>query len=295
MKTDLLDFIHYCQVEKGLAENTLRSYERDIGQYIDYLTEHNITHVQNIERSWIVEFLHHLKENGRSSSTIARTISSIRAFHQFLLREQRTVKDPSELIELPKSGKKLPDVLSTTDIEALLTEAGGTTSFAKRNKAMLELMYATGLRVSELCSLETGDIHLQMGFVHCLGKGNKERIIPLGKAAADAVEEYVQRARPALMKKKRHDVLFVNHHGNKLSRQGFWKILKESAAKAGVEKSLTPHTLRHSFATHLLENGADLRAVQEMLGHADISATQIYTHVSNRKLKDVYLHYHPRA
>ncbi|MGY4690194.1 site-specific tyrosine recombinase XerD [Salibacterium sp. K-3] len=295
MKTELLDFIHYCQVEKGLADNTLRSYERDIGRYIEFLQDNNITEVQSIERSWIVSFLYQLKENGRSSSTIARTISSIRAFHQFLLRDQRTVKDPSELIEIPKNEKKLPDVLSAKEIESLLTAAAGTTSFAKRNKAMLELMYATGLRVSELCSLKTGDIHLQMGFVHCLGKGNKERIIPLGKAAADAVEEYVQKARPTLMKKKRHEVLFVNHHGSQLSRQGFWKILKTAAAEAGIQKSLTPHTLRHSFATHLLENGADLRAVQEMLGHADISATQIYTHVSSHKLKDVYLHYHPRA
>ncbi|WP_026700211.1 site-specific tyrosine recombinase XerD [Salibacterium aidingense] len=295
MKTDLYDFIHYCRVEKGLTNNTLQSYQRDLQHYLNHLQKNNITGIQEIERSHIVAFLYDLKENGRSTSTIARTISSIRAFHQFLLRDQRSSKDPSELIEIPKGDKKLPDVLSTSEIEALLTSVNGTTSFARRNKAMLELMYATGLRVSELCSLETGDIHLQMGFVHCLGKGNKERIIPLGQTAAEAVENYVHRARPQLMKKKKHEILFVNHHGTSLSRQGFWKILKEAAERAGIQKKLTPHTLRHSFATHLLENGADLRAVQEMLGHADISATQIYTHVSTHKLKDVYLNYHPRA
>ncbi|RSL32028.1 site-specific tyrosine recombinase XerD [Salibacterium salarium] len=295
MNTDISDFIHYCQVEKGLSENTIRSYQRDLNHYIIHLQENNITNVQHIERSHIVDFLYSLKENGRSTSTIARTISSVRAFHQFLLRNQRSSKDPSELIEIPKGEQKLPDVLSTTEIDALLTASDGTTAFARRNKAMLELMYATGLRVSELCSLETGDIHLQMGFVHCMGKGNKERIIPLGKVAADAVESYVNKGRPYLMKKKRHDILFVNHHGNSLSRQGFWKILKETSQRAHINKKLTPHTLRHSFATHLLENGADLRAVQEMLGHADISTTQVYTHVSNHKLKDVYLNYHPRA
>ncbi|MFZ4452190.1 site-specific tyrosine recombinase XerD [Salibacterium aidingense] len=295
MKTDLYDFIHYCRVEKGLTNNTLQSYQRDLQHYLNHLQKNNITGIQEIERSHIVAFLYDLKENGRSTSTIARTISSIRAFHQFLLRDQRSSKDPSELIEIPKGDKKLPDVLTTSEIEALLTSVNGTTSFARRNKAMLELMYATGLRVSELCSLETGDIHLQMGFVHCLGKGNKERIIPLGQTAAEAVENYVHRARPQLMKKKKHEILFVNHHGTSLSRQGFWKILKEAAGRAGIQKKLTPHTLRHSFATHLLENGADLRAVQEMLGHADISATQIYTHVSTHKLKDVYLNYHPRA
>ncbi|RSL34608.1 site-specific tyrosine recombinase XerD [Salibacterium salarium] len=295
MNTDISDFIHYCQVEKGLSENTIRSYQRDLNHYAAHLQSNNIKNVQQIERSHIVDFLYSLKDNGRSSSTIARTISSIRAFHQFLLRSQRSVKDPSELIEIPKGEQKLPDVLSTGEIEALLTASDGTTAFARRNKAMLELMYATGLRVSELCSLKTGDIHLQMGFVHCMGKGNKERIIPLGKVAADAVESYVNKGRPHLLKKKKHDTLFVNHHGNSLSRQGFWKILKETSQRANINKKLTPHTLRHSFATHLLENGADLRAVQEMLGHADISTTQVYTHVSNHKLKDVYLNYHPRA
>ncbi|SDH10494.1 tyrosine recombinase XerD subunit [Alteribacillus persepolensis] len=295
MYNDISDFLHYCQVEKGLSDNTIHSYKRDLSHYAFYLEEKDITDSAQIERPVIIDFLYYLKEQGRQPATIARMISSIRAFHQFLLREQRVVKDPSELIEMPKGEKKLPDVLSMKEIEKLLTAADGTTAFALRNKAMLELMYATGLRVTELCELKVGDIHLQMGFVHCLGKGNKERIIPLGNIAQEALERYIQKGRPQLLKKKQHDILFVNHHGNQLSRQGFWKILKTASAKANIHKKLTPHTLRHSFATHLLENGADLRAVQEMLGHADISTTQIYTHVSNHKLKDVYLQFHPRA
>ncbi|MFB4163516.1 site-specific tyrosine recombinase XerD [Alteribacillus sp. JSM 102045] len=295
MYNEVLDFIHYCQVEKGLSTNTTSSYKRDLHHYISHLEKKQVTSVENIERSHIVDFLYTLKENGRSASTIARTISSIRAFHQFLLREQRSKKDPSELVEIPRGEKKLPDVLTASEVEKLLAASDGTTAFALRNNAMLELMYAAGLRVSELCNLEVGDIHLQMGFIHCIGKGNKERIIPLGKVAAEAVERYIHKGRPYLMKKKRHEILFVNHHGNQLSRQGFWKILKSTAEKANITKKLTPHTLRHSFATHLLENGADLRAVQEMLGHADISTTQIYTHVSNHKLKDIYLNFHPRA
>ncbi|SFE32170.1 site-specific tyrosine recombinase XerD [Alteribacillus iranensis] len=295
METDVLDFIHYCQVEKGLSDNTVHSYQRDLNKYVHHLENENITETSQIERSHIIQYLYFLKEQGRSVSTIARSISSIRAFHQFLLREQRSKKDPSELLEIPRGEKRLPEVLSVTEVERLLEASDGTTPFALRNKAMLELMYATGLRVSELCSLTTRDIHLHMGFIHCVGKGNKERIIPLGKEASDALERYINKGRLLLMKNKRHDVLFVNHLGNQLSRQGFWKILKSAAQKASIDKKLTPHTLRHSFATHLLENGADLRAVQEMLGHSDISTTQIYTHVSNHKLKDVYVNYHPRA
>ncbi|WP_240377645.1 site-specific tyrosine recombinase XerD [Bacillus piscicola] len=295
MEADVADFIHYCQVEKGLSENTIRSYNRDLHQYMKHINRTAIENAGQIERSHVVDYLYSLKEAGRSASTIARNISSIRAFHQFLLREQRSQKDPSELVEIPKGERKLPDFLSVSEVERLLQAADGTTPFAIRNKAMLELMYATGIRVSELCNLTTRDIHLHMGFIHCIGKGNKERIIPLGKEAADALERYTNKARLPLMKNKRHDTLFVNHHGEQLSRQGFWKILKATAEKAAITKKLTPHTLRHSFATHLLENGADLRAVQEMLGHADISTTQIYTHVSNHKLKDVYVHFHPRA
>ncbi|MDA3128615.1 site-specific tyrosine recombinase XerD [Aliibacillus thermotolerans] len=295
MKWELIDFIHYCQVERGLSNNTLSSYERDLKNYFSSLEKQGVSDMRHIQRTHIVQFLYDLKEKGRSTATISRHISSIRAFHQFLLREGKMSHDPSELIEIPKGEKKLPDVLSISEVERLLEVSDGTTPLDKRNKAMLELMYATGLRVSELCELKITDIHLHMGFVQCMGKGNKERIIPLGEEAQVAIERYLEKGRPFLIKKKRHDFLFVNHHGNPLSRQGFWKILKEKTKQARIEKKITPHILRHSFATHLLENGADLRSVQEMLGHADISTTQIYTHVSNYKLKDVYQTFHPRA
>ncbi|WP_100398460.1 site-specific tyrosine recombinase XerD [Bacillus sp. FJAT-44742] len=290
------DFLHYIKVERGLSENTVNSYKRDLKAYLLFLKEgNNIATWDEVRRADITEFLYLLKEKGRSQATLARTTSSIRALHQFLLREKTASSDPSELIETPKGDKKLPEVLSTTEVELLLDATGGADDFSRRNRAMLELLYATGLRVSEMCELKKGDIHLSMGFVRCTGKGNKERIIPLGKVAIEALEIYLQKARPGLAKEKPHEQLFVNHHGNPLSRQGFWKILRGIADKANITKALTPHTLRHSFATHLLENGADLRAVQEMLGHADISTTQIYTHISNKKLKDIYSSYHPRA
>lgn len=292
---DIMDFLHYCQVEKGLSQNTVQSYQRDLKHYIVSLEKAGVSKTADVERRHILDYLHAKKEEGRTTATLSRYLSTIRAYHQFALRDGKTTKDPSELIETPKKSRKLPSVLTSQEVDRLLEASKGTTAFSRRNHAMLELMYATGLRVTELCELKSGDIHLEMGFVQCLGKGNKERIVPLGKVAAEAVETYAGNGRFELMKQKRHDTLFVNHHGNPLSRQGFWKILKGAAEKAGIDKPLTPHTLRHSFATHLLENGADLRAVQEMLGHTDISTTQIYTHVSTHKLKDVYLHYHPRA
>ncbi|MGE7880976.1 site-specific tyrosine recombinase XerD [Bacillus sp. NPDC094077] len=296
MEDQLKDFIHYMVVEKGLAKNTVVSYERDLKSYVKYLqnveqakTFHEVT------RLHIVNFLQYLKENGKSSKTLARHIASIRSFHQFLLRERAVEHDPSVHIETPQGERKLPKVLSVDEVEALLQTPKMTSAFGIRDKAMLELLYATGLRVSELIALNLEDVHLTMGFVRCIGKGNKERIIPLGSLATEAIQKYIEKGRRELMGKKVVDALFLNHHGNRLSRQGFWKILKRLAKEANIEKELTPHTLRHSFATHLLENGADLRAVQEMLGHADISTTQIYTHVSKTRLKDVYKQFHPRA
>lgn len=296
MNNKIEDFLHFIIVEKGLAENTIVSYRRDLQNYSRYLINvEQITSLNNVTRILIMNYLYYLKENGKSRATIARTIASIRSFHQFLLRERITNNDPSVHIETPKLERKLPKVLSFDEVEALLNAPCTSSEFDRRNKAMLELLYATGMRVSELCSLKLQDIHLTMGFIRCIGKGNKERIIPIGKLATKALSTYIEFARPVLTKKKKHDFLFVNHHGESLSRQGFWKILKKVSNDARIEKGLTPHTLRHSFATHLLENGADLRAVQEMLGHADISTTQIYTHVTKLRLKDVYSHFHPRA
>ncbi|WP_216830459.1 site-specific tyrosine recombinase XerD [Alkalihalobacterium elongatum] len=290
------DFIHYSMVERGLSNNTIESYRRDLHNYINYMKEvEQLRSLNDFDRNGILNYLYHLKDRGRADTTIARTIASIRSFHQFCLREKVAEGDPTVHIETPKAAKRLPKVLSTQEVEALLEAPNGNTELDLRNQAMLEVLYATGIRVSELCQLELQDVHTTMGFVRCIGKGNKERIIPLGSKANEAFQQYLSMARPKLLKKNQHQIVFVNHHGKPLTRQGFWKVLKGLAQKANIEKELTPHTLRHSFATHLLENGADLRAVQEMLGHADISTTQIYTHVTKTRLKDVYAQYHPRA
>lgn len=290
------DFFHYLQIERGLSDNTLTSYQRDLKQYMHYIdkvTEKSAWDA--VGRTDIISFLYMLRDDGKSAATIARTISSIRLFHQFLIRERVVHQDASIHIETPKKERQLPDILSPKDVEALLN-IQGTSPLNLRNKAMLELLYATGLRVTELLTLNVSDLHLTMGFVRCLGKGSRERIVPLGNIAKTALETYIHNGRQKLLKGQRSEsVLFVNQHGRPLTRQGFWKVLKSIAIHAGISQTITPHTLRHSFATHLLENGADLRAVQEMLGHADISTTQIYTHVTKARLKDIYQTYHPRA
>ncbi|MFD1018566.1 site-specific tyrosine recombinase XerD [Thalassobacillus hwangdonensis] len=295
MQHALEDFFHYLTVERGLSDNTIKSYKRDLNQYQTFLSASlQLESWEDVTRNQIMRYLHHLNDQDRSAATIARLLSSVRLFHQFLVREKLAGQDPSLHIETPKKDRKLPKVLSSDEVEKLL-QLPGDDPLTIRNRAMLEMLYATGLRVSELMGLKVTDLHLTMGFVRCMGKGSKERIIPLGDMAKEAVEDYLDRARSPLVKGKRTEELFVNQHGRPLSRQGFWKILKAIAVQAGVKKEITPHTLRHSFATHLLENGADLRAVQEMLGHADISTTQIYTHVTKTRLKDVYRSYHPRA
>ncbi|MRG86476.1 site-specific tyrosine recombinase XerD [Salinibacillus xinjiangensis] len=295
MKHEIKDFLHYLTIERGLSENTLKSYERDLRQYQQFLKDKShITDVHAIQRLHVMQFLNHLHSLGRSASTVARFLSTIRAFHQFLIREAGVEQDPSLHIETPKKERKLPKILSSEEVESLL-ELQGKDPLVIRNRAMLEVLYATGLRVTELLSLTMNDLHLTMGFVRCFGKGSKERIIPLGTHAQKSVQDYIDTARGALLKGKKEDALFLNNRGKPMSRQGFWKILKGIARDRGIRKEITPHTLRHSFATHLLENGADLRAVQEMLGHADISTTQIYTHVTKSRLKDIYKTFHPRA
>ncbi|APJ11569.1 MULTISPECIES: site-specific tyrosine recombinase XerD [Bacillus] len=296
MNDQLSDFIHFMTVERGLSENTIVSYKRDLQNYLSFLMTHEqLTDINDVTRLHIIHYLKQLKEEGKSSKTSVRHLSSIRSFHQFLLREKVTTDDPSWNIETQKTERTLPKVLSLGEVEKLLDTPNQHTPFDYRDKAMLELLYATGIRVSEMLDLTLADVHLTMGFVRCFGKGRKERIVPIGEAAASAIEEYLEKGRSKLLKKQPSDALFLNHHGKKMSRQGFWKNLKKRAIEAGIQKELTPHTLRHSFATHLLENGADLRAVQEMLGHADISTTQIYTHVTKTRLKDVYHKFHPRA
>lgn len=297
MEDQLQDFMHYLTIEKGLAQNTLTSYKRDLDSYQKYLQKVlQITQWKDVTRVQIIQFLSHLKDEGKSAKTLARHIASIRSFHQFLLRERISETDPSVHIESPQTQKSLPKVLSPEETEALLDVPKTDDAYGIRDKAMLELLYATGMRVSELIDLDIDNVHIDMGFVRCIGKGNKERIIPVGKMALLSITTYLESGRPRLVNKKnRSDALFLNHHGGRLTRQGLWKIIKKLAKEADIQKPLTPHTLRHSFATHLLMNGADLRSVQEMLGHADISTTQIYTHVTNVRLKDVYSKFHPRA
>ena len=297
MNEHLKDFIHFLVVEKGLSRNTVISYERDLKGYLSFLqTNEKMTELASAQRAQIVHFLAYLKDSGKSSKTIARHVASVRAFHQFLLREKIVGHDPTVHIESPQLERSLPKVLSLQEVETLLDSPKLVDHFGYRDKAMLELLYATGIRVSELIGLNMSDVHLTMGFVRCIGKGNKERIIPIGRTATTALERYLEKGRPTFVAKGHKDeALFLNFHGKRLTRQGFWKILKRLTQEANISKELTPHTLRHSFATHLLENGADLRAVQEMLGHADISTTQIYTHVTKTRLKDVYSKFHPRA
>ncbi|MCM3539488.1 site-specific tyrosine recombinase XerD [Priestia endophytica] len=297
MNLTIEDFIHYLVVERGLAPNTIESYKRDLVKYAEYLKKvETVSSFEEVTREYIIAFMRYMMENGKSSKTIARHVASIRSFHQFLLREHIMDKDPSVHIETPQVERTLPKVLSPDEVEALLTAPDESTPFGRREKAMLELLYATGIRVTELMNLNVEDVHMTMGFVRCIGKGDKERIVPMGKMASEALQKYIEESRPKLLKRnQKEEALFLNHHGRRLTRQGFWKILKKLALSAQIEKELTPHTLRHSFATHLLENGADLRAVQEMLGHADISTTQIYTHVTKKRLKDVYNEFHPRA
>jgi integrase/recombinase XerD len=282
-------------LEKGLSNNTLESYQRDLRKFFIFLQEKNINELEHVSRNIIISFLAEQKDKGLAPTTLTRRLASIRSFYQFLQKEQLTTENPSLELETLKTEKKLPQVLSFSDIELLLEQPDTSNSTGLRDKAMLELLYATGMRVSELVSLALSDVNMKMGFIKCSGKGNKERMIPLGSVALRSIQEYLKNSRLKMLKQKDEKALFVNQQGSRLTRQGFWKILKKYAQKAGINVDITPHTLRHSFATHLLENGADLRSVQELLGHADIATTQIYTHVARNKIKEIYNQTHPRA
>ncbi|GAE25452.1 tyrosine recombinase XerD [Halalkalibacter wakoensis JCM 9140] len=296
MEQERNEFLYYISNERKLAQNTIQSYERDLKQYELFLKNvEEIKKIEEIERGTLERYVSYLKEQGRAETTIARMIASLRAYHQFLLREKLADQDPSVLIEIPKKKNRPVHTLTLKEVEALLEAPSGNDSISIRNRAMLEMLYATGMRVTELIHVTVSNTHLTMGFVRCVGKEQKERIIPLGGAALKALQLYLDHSRRTLMKGQNHDLLFVNRLGKPLSRQGFWKIVKQLAQKASINKPLTPHTLRHSFATHLLENGADIRAVQEMLGHVNISTTQIYTQVTKARMKDVYAQSHPRA
>ncbi|MDQ0188429.1 site-specific tyrosine recombinase XerD [Alicyclobacillus cycloheptanicus] len=294
---DLLSlFMEYLQVERGLSTNTLESYRRDLTAFSGFLRNRKPpVALEEAQRHDIINYLVTLRSTGRASATLLRNLASLRSFYHFLLKEERIHADPTVNIDSPKMEKRLPKVLSIDEVERLLQAPDGSTVAGIRDKAMLELLYATGLRVSELISIRLSDVNLSTGFLKCMGKGSKERIVPIGEIAQRALLDYLQHARGTLLRGHNSDALFLNHLGRPMSRQGFWKILKKYAHQVQILKDITPHTLRHSFATHLLERGADLRAVQEMLGHADISTTQIYTHVTRGRLREVYSSAHPRA
>ncbi|AWE06872.1 site-specific tyrosine recombinase XerD [Lysinibacillus sp. 2017] len=297
LKDPIEDYLHFIKVERQLSENTLLSYKRDLVAYARHLhNEQKISTFNEVVRENILLFLESLRAVGKSSKTISRQISSIRSFHQFLLREKVTEKDPTVHIEMPKKEQTLPKVLSVEDIDSLISAPSTEKPQGIRDIAILEVMYGSGMRISELISLNLEDIHITMGFVRVFGKGGKERIIPLGRGALNACQNYLAEARPQLLgSAPKNDAFFITQRGKRFTRQGCWKLIKEHAQTAGIQKEITPHVLRHSFATHLIENGADLRAVQELLGHADISTTQIYTHVSKTRLSEVYKQFHPRA
>jgi integrase/recombinase XerD len=281
-------FLQYLRIEKGAAENTVQSYKHDLGMYCEHLGRSDVLKAQPEDVSKFLKFLYARKLKPRSAT---RAFVAVRGLHRFLLLERATTENPTANVDQPRWWKPLPNVLVFEEVEKLLSVPDTATPKGMRDRAMLEVLYATGLRVSELIGLRLDGMNLDGGFVRCIGKGSKERIVPLGASAARAVAAYLQVRKV----RKPTNYVFLNNRGEKLSRMGFWKILRGYGVQAGIRKKLTPHVLRHSFATHLLEHGADLRAVQTMLGHANISTTEIYTHVMRERLKEIYKSYHPRA
>jgi integrase/recombinase XerD len=289
----LLDqFMGHIKVEKGLSANTIVAYNRDLLAFFEFLKTRGVTPLQ-VRQNDLVSFVAE-KRPQLAARSLARCLVSIRMFYRFCVSEGKITSNPARLLGIPKLYQHLPNILSRDEVETLLLQPDGQTVLGKRDKAMLEILYATGLRVTELIGLKMHNINLGAGFIRTIGKGSKERIIPMGGEAIGALKEYLQNGRPILLQKRTSTFLFLNGRGKPMTRQGFWKILKHYALKAGITRRVTPHTLRHSFATHLLEGGADLRSVQIMLGHSDISTTQIYTHVARERLKEIHEKYHPR-
>ena len=288
-------FLNYLLVEKGLAQKTLEAYSRDIIRYRNFLAENNSTAFSEEDAPLILKHLILLRKDGLKARSRARHLVAIRGFYRFLVQEKILPNDPARLIDLPKSGLKLPHVLSREEIEFLLNAPDTRKPIGVRDTAMLELLYAAGLRVSELINLKLQDINLEAGFVRIFGKGSRERIVPIGSHAREKVSTYIKAVRSRRLKQTTSPYLFIARAAKPMTRQGFWKLLRRYALQAGLKKKITPHSLRHSFASHLLEGGADLRAVQVMLGHVDISTTQIYTHVTRDHLKKLHQKFHPRG
>ena len=293
MEKQIKLFLEFLKDEKKLSENTLQSYRRDILQYQEYVEKNKINYAK-ANKEDMKTYLEHLKEIGKKPSTVSRNLASIRSFYQFLIRVKKVKHDPTEDIQSPKIEKRVPSVLTAQEVELLLDQPKDVDLKGTRDKAMLEFAYATGMRVTEIISLDIDDVNLEESFVVCRN-GSKQRNIPLGSMSLKALKEYVEEARPILIKNENEKALFVNINGTRLTRQGFWKIIKYYKEQAHITKDITPHVLRHSFATHLLQNGADLKAIQTMLGHSDITSTQVYMQFQDSGLKDIYQKAHPRA
>lgn len=290
MNAILKDYTDFLKIEKRRSANTVESYRRDIALFIDFIGDRPFAAIGS---GTIRAFLLQRREEGRSSRSRARYLSSLKSFFKFLCYERHLKDNPAEILESPGLWRKLPGYISVDEVEALLVCPDPKTLIGVRDKAMLEILYAAGLRVSELISLKIKDVDLEVGFLRTLGKGSRERVVPIGALAREAVQDYLMDARRAFLRGNAD--LFITRRGSKMTRQGFWKILKAYALKANIKSNLSPHSLRHAFATHLLERDADLRSVQEMLGHSDISTTQIYTHVLEERMRDVHDRFHPRA
>ena len=293
MDRQLKFFFNFLENDKKLSKNTLESYKRDLKQFREYLEEHGI-HYNRVKEEDVQNYIQELQDKGKKASSISRCIASIRSFLQFILKNKKIKVDPIANIQSPKIEKRTPNVLTAKEVELLLKQPDTVDLKGVRDKAMLEFAYATGMRVTEIISLNIDDVNLEEAYVICKN-GNKQRIIPLGSMSLKALKEYIEEARDVLIKNEDEKALFVNINGGRLTRQGFWKIIKYYKDQAHITKDITPHVLRHSFATHLLQNGADLRAIQTMLGHSDISSTQVYMQFQDEGLRDIYKKAHPRA
>lgn len=294
MEQYIADFVEYLQSVKKSSKNTVLSYQRDLTKFAHFLWENGVVDVKKINYTVMNAYMLMMEREHFAASTISRNIATLKAFFTYLQKEHIVDDDPAQLLKAPKIEKKMPGILTVEEVTLLLNQPSGTSNKEIRDKAMLELLYATGIRVSELISLKISDINLQNGYIRC-EDGTKERVIPFGHAAREALKNYLTQARQAMIHSDEEEVLFTNCNGQPMSRQGFWKVLKQYAKRAGIEVDITPHTLRHSFAAHLVENGADLHSVQEMLGHSDVSTTQIYAKMTNNRIKEVYSRAHPRA
>ncbi|TRZ96407.1 site-specific tyrosine recombinase XerD [bacterium] len=288
------NFLNYLSVERGLSQNTIISYRGDLNSYLGFLESSRIDTLSKTNKGNIIDFMLYQKDKGLSANSTARRLAAIKVFYRFLVKERILKADPTSLIDSPKLWKKIPQTLSLNEVEALINQPNLRNKQGIRDRAILEVLYATGMRVSEAVNLKKDNVNLDIGFLRCIGKGNKERVIPLGKKAILSLKRYLKESRLKLLNKRESDLLFLNRFGKKISRQSLWKIIKRYARDARIKKPTRPHILRHSFATHLLERGADLRSVQEMLGHSNIATTQLYTHINKDRLKTIHKMFHPR-